>query len=95
MKPWAKSDNKERADVANGICACPTHDSAFDAGLLTVTADLQIRRASVLEMHMVDNESLDRIFGAPDMRGALLVPAAAERPRSEFLKFHQANVFRG
>jgi putative restriction endonuclease len=95
VKPWAKSDDKERADVANGICACPTHDSAFDAGLLTVAADLQIRRAGVLERHMVDNASLNRMFGAPAMRGALLVPAAAERPRSEFLTFHQANVFRG
>ena len=95
VKPWAKSDDRERADVANGICACPTHDSAFDAGLLTVTADLQIRRAGVLERHMVDNASLNHMFGAPAMRGALLVPAAAERPRSEFLTFHQATVFRG
>jgi hypothetical protein len=37
VKPWARSDSRERADVGNGICACPTHDSAFDAGLLTVS----------------------------------------------------------
>ena len=45
VKPWAKSTNRERADVANGICACPTHDSAFDAGLVTVTHNLEVRKA--------------------------------------------------
>jgi putative restriction endonuclease len=95
VKPWAKSTNRERADVANGICACPTHDSAFDSGLLTVTVDLQIQRAGVLETHMVGNDSLDRVFGTVGMRGSLLVPASAAKPRSEYLTFHRSNIFRG
>jgi putative restriction endonuclease len=95
VKPWAKSNDKERSTIANGICACPTHDSAFDAGLVTVTTTLEIRKASILETHMKDNESLGRAFGPMGMRKDLLIRAAAERPHSAFLEFHQANVFRG
>jgi putative restriction endonuclease len=95
VKPWVRSTDKERADVANGICACPTHDSAFDAGLLTVTNDFQIKRASVLDQQMTENESLSKAFGSAGMRQRLLLPATAARPRVEYLSFHQSNVFRG
>src|ERR1051326_2289869 len=56
VKPWARSNDPERSDVGNGICACPTHDSAFDAGPLTVTPDLQIVRASALESRIATND---------------------------------------
>jgi len=95
VKPWARSNDTERAAVANGICACPTHDTAFDAGLLTVTTDLRIQRASVLDLRMQWSPSLDRMFGDAGMRSALLVPAAAEKPHPRFLVFHHANIFRG
>jgi putative restriction endonuclease len=95
VKPWARSNDRERADVANGICACPTHDSAFNAGLLTVTPELKIVRASMLESQLQGNESLDRVFGTPGMRSALLLAAAAQRPRRQFLDYHRARVFRG
>ena len=95
VKPWAKSNDRERADVANGICACPTRDRAFDTGLLTVTPDLKIMRASALERHLPSNASLDRVFGAAGLCSVLLVPTAAQRPRLPFLAFHRAHVFRG
>ena len=94
MKPWAKSTNKERADVANGICACPTHDSAFDSGLLTVTADLQIQSAAVLDTHTFGNDSLHKAFGTVGMTSWLLVPGSAAKPGSEYLTFHRSYVFR-
>ncbi len=97
VKPWARSDNRERADVGNGICACPTHDSAFDAGLLTVSGGLQIRRAGILEAQMKVNPTLERAFGPSSMHPTLLIPSAgaAWKPRPQFLEFHAANIFRG
>ena len=42
IKSWAASSDKERLDVRNGIAACPTHDAAFDSGLLSVNGGLRI-----------------------------------------------------
>lgn len=95
VKPWAKSNDRERSDVANGICACPTHDSAFDAGLLTVAPNLQIVRATALESRLATNDSLSHAFAEPAMRATLLVPATASRPRQLFLDYHRTSVFRG
>lgn len=94
VKPWAASSNKERADVANGICACPNHDSASDTGLLTVSPDLRIHRARVLEAALASHDELDRVFGIHGIRDILLVPAGASRPGPEFLTFHSLQVFR-
>jgi hypothetical protein len=58
-------------------------------------ADMKIKRAQVLESHLIDNETLETTFGNAGMRSTLLLPATAARPRLEYLKFHQANVFRG
>jgi hypothetical protein len=35
-KPWKDSAPSERMDPRNGLAACPSHDVAFDTGLLTV-----------------------------------------------------------
>ena len=37
IKPWKDSSPRERLDHRNGLAACPTHDAAFDAGLLAWT----------------------------------------------------------
>ena len=42
IKPWKDSSAIERLDPRNGLAACPSHDVAFDTGMLTVTADLKI-----------------------------------------------------
>lgn len=36
IKPWKDSTSAERLDLRNGLAACPSHDVAFDTGLLTV-----------------------------------------------------------
>lgn len=48
IKPWRSSAGRERWDPRNGIASCPTHDAAFDAGLLTVTDDGRIHTARLL-----------------------------------------------
>ena len=48
IKPWKDSSAGERLDPRNGLAACPSHDVAFDTGMLTVTADLKIHLAQPL-----------------------------------------------
>ena len=48
IKPWKDSSAGERLDPRNGLAACPSHDVAFDTGMLTVTADLKIHIAQPL-----------------------------------------------
>ena len=43
IKPWRDSTHRERLDLSNGLAACPSHDVAFDTGLLTVEDDLGSR----------------------------------------------------
>jgi putative restriction endonuclease len=41
-KPWKDSTSTERLDLRNGLATCLSHDVAFDTGLLTVDAGLEI-----------------------------------------------------
>lgn len=48
IKPWRESTDRERLDIANGLAACPTHDAAFDTGLLYVNGGLRVHRSPKL-----------------------------------------------
>jgi putative restriction endonuclease len=48
IKPWKDNGPSERLDLRNGLAACPDHDVAFDTGLLTVGAGLQIHFSEAL-----------------------------------------------
>ena len=47
IKPWKRSTPTERLDTRNGLAACPSHDVAFDTGLLTVDAGLRLHVSGV------------------------------------------------
>ncbi len=93
IKPWAKSKDKERLDPRNGIATCPTHDAAFDSGLITVTADLGILRADRLRQSMVADEGAQLYFGEEVLGAKLKVMPAKERPHPDYLKYHYQHVF--
>ena len=59
VKPWKDSSATERLDPRNGLAACPSHDVAFDTGMLAVTADLKIHIAQPLA-NAVRGEHLTR-----------------------------------
>jgi putative restriction endonuclease len=48
IKPWKDSEPSERLDLRNGLAACPSHDVAFDTGLLTVNGGLKIHVSEAL-----------------------------------------------
>lgn len=93
IKPWAAcDDDRERLDPRNGVAACPTHDKAFDGGLLTVNGGYRIHRARNLEARMADRVT-ESFFG-PDIVGErLLLGARAQGPSKRYLDYHRLHVF--
>lgn len=92
IKPWRVSTDRERLDVANGLAACPSHDAAFDVGLLWVNGGLRIHTAVVLDQARQYDTGMAASFGQPPMNAALLLPAEATAPRSHYLNWHRHHV---
>jgi putative restriction endonuclease len=93
VKPWADCENdRERLDPRNGIAACPTHDRAFDGGLLTVNGGLRIHRAHRLEVRLADRVT-ETFFGTGVVGERLLLGASGERPAKRYLDYHRQHVF--
>lgn len=93
IKPWRDSGNKERLDVRNGIAACPTHDAAFDVGLLTISADLVVRRSPRLESSMCRNSAVRRFFDGDALTSVIKLPTNAVAPAPVFLDWHNDHVY--
>ena len=93
VKPWRDSSHKERLDVANGLAACPTHDAAFDTGLLTVADDLTIVQSTRLLAARAQSPAVERYFGVPPLHPKIRLPAAATVLDKSYLDWHQAKVF--
>ncbi|WP_199824749.1 HNH endonuclease [Cellulomonas timonensis] len=93
IKPWRDSNHRERLEVTNGIAACPTHDAAFDVGLITVDSDLTVHRSGRLRSAMAHNEAVRRAFEPGAMRASIALPSDAVAPGRVFVDWHRANVF--
>lgn len=93
IKPWRDSSNKERLDHLNGLAACPTHDVAFDTGLITVTEDFSITYAPDLGRALEEDEPLRRAFGKPPLADKLILPNGADLPDHTYLGWHRAKIF--
>lgn len=93
IKPWKDSNNDERLDTRNGLTACPTHDIAFDTGLITVDDDLRIQYASGVEEDFTSEPPLRAALGKPPLFDKLVLPAAAARPDFAYLDWHRERVF--
>ncbi|WP_415668942.1 HNH endonuclease [Williamsia muralis] len=93
IKPWRDSDNKERLDTRNGLTACPTHDVAFDTGLITVDDDLRIQYSSGVEENFASEPPLRAALGKPPLFDKLVLPVSAARPDFAYLDWHRERVF--
>jgi putative restriction endonuclease len=80
IKPWKDSSASERLDPRNGLAACPSHDVAFDTGMLTVTADLKIHIARPLADAVCGDHLTRQYYGRPQLLDTVLRPDDAERP---------------
>lgn len=83
--PWSK-DEKNRLNPMNGLCLNALHDKAFDAGLITITAnDYTIKVSSKLKKKNVPT-SIDENFIKLDGKEMLLPDKFL--PARELLKIH-------
>ncbi|GAA3766654.1 hypothetical protein GCM10022225_61260 [Plantactinospora mayteni] len=93
IKPWRVSTHAERLDARNGLAACPTHDVAFDTGLMTVNGGLRIHLKPALAAAVQADPAARAAFGRPPLAERLLLPAAASPPRERYLRWHHQHVF--
>ena len=93
VKPWAASSNRERRDPRNGVAVCPTHDAAFDRGLITVNGGLRVHRSRRLRASIETDAGVEHNFGE-SLRDALIVPSGVEPPRSAYLRWHREHIYR-
>ena len=93
IKPWRTSNPSERLDVQNGLTACPTHDVAFDTGLLMVNGGLRIHVSAEVELAAQRDMATRAAFGRPPLAERLLLPPAAKTPGAAYLTWHRDNVF--
>lgn len=94
IKPWADSDDRERLDPLNGIAACPTHDAAFDSGLITVNGGLKVHRAPPLVTSSANDPGVSDYFGDA-LQPILIVPDGADAPGRDYLSWHHRNIYQG
>lgn len=92
IKPWRESSALERTDPRNGISACPTHDAAFDQGLISIDVDLSLILSPTLAAAAEINEQLAHNFKAPGISSSLLLPNGANPPDASQLEWHRANI---
>ena len=93
IKPWKDSAPSERLDPRNGLAACPSHDVAFDTGLLTVGSELQIRVSEALADAVREDPVTRQYYGRPPLLEMLLLPDGAQLPARKYLDWHKTNVF--
>ena len=93
IKPWKDSSATERLDPRNGLAACPSHDVAFDTGMLTVSADLKIQIARPLADAVRGDQLTRQYYGRPPLLDTLLLPDEAQRPRRKYLDWHREKIF--
>lgn len=87
--PWAAAPS-HRTNPRNGLALCALHDRAFDAGLLTVSPlyAIQVSR----ELH--DDVPVSRA-AFNDVAGSQMRLPNRFTPNTEFLTYHNENIFRG
>jgi putative restriction endonuclease len=90
IKAWKASTGKERLDVRNGLAACPSHDVAFDTGLITVNGGLRIHVKPHLIQRAASDDATRAVFGRPPLAERLLLPADAATPHESYLAWHHA-----
>jgi putative restriction endonuclease len=95
IKPWHVSTPAERLDARNGLAACPTHDAAFDTGLVTVSHSLDIHVIQEVSDAARTDFATQAAFGRPPLADRLLLPSGAALPLPKYLSWHHERIYRG
>lgn len=82
IKPWSKSNNKERTDYNNGFILCPQHDALFDKGFISFD------KAGKINISKQIDESLYKLLNINKEIFISIVPENVE-----YLEWHFDNIF--
>jgi putative restriction endonuclease len=85
--PWA-ADKRNRMNPCNGLCLNALHDSAFDQGLITITAEYRLKLSSCLKV--VDDNNL--LFFIAFEGKKILLPQRF-LPSAEAVAYHNKHIF--
>lgn len=91
IKPWKKSDSKEKLNPRNGLCLNALHDRAFDRGLIAVEDDYSVivsKRVS----HSRNDTVRSLLLG---YEGQQIKLPTRFIPGPEFMEWHRNNIFVG
>ncbi|WP_166786454.1 HNH endonuclease [Cryobacterium sp. TMT2-15-1] len=92
IKPWSKSGGGERVDPRNGLAACPTHDAAFEAYLISVDAAGRIVRSAALDRAIASDNSWRHNFGSNGLAPRLRMPSTATMPSARYTDWHNSKL---
>ncbi|WP_032388530.1 HNH endonuclease [Rhodococcoides fascians] len=93
IKPWRDSSDDERLDFRNGFTACPTHDVAFDTGLITVNQDLSVSYAPGVESEMRATPALRHALGKPPLGERIFLGPDSVAPEMSYLTWHREKIY--
>lgn len=83
IKPWAKSDRKEKLDVNNGFLLCPNHDRLFDQGFISFDNDGNI---------MISKEINAKNQLCMNIDNKLHINLRPENQK--YMEYHRQNIFK-
>lgn len=83
IKPWVKSDSKEKLDIDNGFIMCPNHDKLFDRGLISFNNEGEILISSDISVN-------DRIF----MNISDTMKISLSERNKKYLEYHRKEVYK-
>jgi putative restriction endonuclease len=87
--PWSVSADL-RLDPENGLCLCVLHDKAYDRGLLSLSAELQILISPRIRQGV--GPFVQVVLG--DFAGKRIRQPMRFMPRLDLLSWHTENIFR-
>lgn len=87
IKPWAKSNDKEKIDHKNGFALTPTYDKLFDGGYMTFLDDKTIEVSPWVSPM---NQKRLNIYS-----GMKVPKLQLDDERCKYLIYHRENVFKG
>jgi putative restriction endonuclease len=87
--PWSES-TELRLDPRNGLCLNALHDAAFDRGLITFSANFELRLSARLK-HEVPSAVFKEMFES--RCGEPITMPERFTPTSEMIEFHRSMVF--
>ena len=89
ITPWSV-DILNRMNPHNGICLNALHDKAFDKGLITITTDFRVK----ISGDLIDNRNIPSKFFLSYDGKKIKLPQRF-LPATEFLEYHNKNIFIG